>query len=89
MMHIINIPFTNKYFFVKYMGCKLTERKKLCQNELNHLLIKLNKGECMHKLSELELEEKRTKENIKSNELGFFKNIRLKIEDLKTKPPGF
>lgn len=90
MKQIIYVPFTEQYFFINYMGLKLTERKKLCENELKNLIIKLNKSECLHKCSELKIDEKNNINNKDSKELNFFKNIRLKIEDLKgSRPPGF
>lgn len=72
------------------MGRKLIDRKKLCENELRNLLIKLNKGKSLHKCSELELDREKNINKKDSKELEFFKKIRLMIEDLKgTKPPGF
>lgn len=72
------------------MGRKLIDRKKQCETELRNLLIKLNKGESLHKCSELELDREINMNKKDSKELEFFKKIRLMIEDLKgTKPPGF
>jgi len=86
LKQILNLPFiTNGHIFYNYMGRKLTDRKIACQKEFDRLLVKLNKEGSQMKVSEYDLEAKLTEEKEKK-EWEFFKNIRLKLEDLKNPP---
>jgi hypothetical protein len=40
---ILYLPFTDFYFYINFLGLKLTDRKEICKNELNNFITKLEK----------------------------------------------
>lgn len=79
------MPFTNTHITMRYMGKKLTARKEACKKNLEKILIDLNKEDGLApKASEFDMHEDMIREKKReSKEIEFFKNIRLKLEEMK------
>ncbi len=82
LKHIVNVPFVNdSWFSINYFGRKLTERKNICAREFEKVVSRLNKNGRKNELDESE--EKRLQPEEKK-ELEFFKNLRLRLESMKS-----
>lgn len=83
----VQVPLTNYYLYFPNYGMKLTERKKLCENELSKMVINLvekkNKAQLQMQRGEVSRVDSNRTANNSDKEWEIFKKIRLFLETKK------
>ena len=82
LKQLIHIPFTDRYFFINFMGEKLTKRQEICKAEFNKMLITLNQEKESVSEEDIELKEAKAKE-LEDKEWPFFKKLRTRLENIQ------
>lgn len=84
----IKVPFMNQYFYMNYLGIKLTERREYCRKQLSEIVTKLTDkiaAEDAKKLNVNEVAQSDEETSKNDKELRIFKALRLKLENSKFK----
>lgn len=80
----VYLPLTNYYFYINYMGIKLTDRKEFCKNQLDEMLKKLDQKMEENEKKTQELATTTVNDSTKpqddNNGLKIFKILKIKFE---------